>query len=117
MLLATLAVGAAAHEVRPAYLELRQTAPDTQDVLWKVPGRGENLRLGLYGELPDGSTNLTVPRAAMVDAAFTLAHGLTLAGATLGWVHVPGPLWRPRSRCRSCSWPPGSCTAGRAAAA
>jgi len=29
MLLATLAVGAAAHEVRPAYLELRQTAPDT----------------------------------------------------------------------------------------
>ena len=23
--------------------------------------------------------------------AFTLAHSLTLAGATLGWVHVPGP--------------------------
>jgi len=23
--------------------------------------------------------------------AFTVAHSLTLAGATLGWVHVPGP--------------------------
>ena len=36
-----------AHEVRPAYLELRQTGPDTYAAFWKVPGRGENLRLGL----------------------------------------------------------------------
>jgi hypothetical protein len=41
-----------AHEVRPAYLELRQTGPDTYDALWKVPGQGESLRLGLDGELP-----------------------------------------------------------------
>ena len=27
---------ASAHEVRPAYLELRQTGTDTYDVLWKV---------------------------------------------------------------------------------
>ncbi len=39
------------HEVRPAYLELRQTGPETYAVLWKVPGLGENLRLGLYVEL------------------------------------------------------------------
>ena len=54
VLLATFAPGAFAHEVRPAYLELRQTGPETYDVLWKVPGQGDNLRFGLYVELPGG---------------------------------------------------------------
>src|SRR5689334_3333531 len=44
-------VSSFAHEVRPAYLELRQTGPETYDVLWKVPGQGENLRFGLHVEL------------------------------------------------------------------
>ncbi len=57
--------------MRPAYLELRQTAPDTYDVLWKVPGLGDNLRLGIYVELPAGCTNVTQPRGSMVNAAFT----------------------------------------------
>ena len=56
VLLTTLAPGVSAHEVRPAYLELRQTGPETYDALWKVPGQGENLRLGLYVELPAGCT-------------------------------------------------------------
>src|SRR5512137_2941059 len=40
-----------AHEVRPAYLEMRETAPDTFDVTWKVPARGE-YRLSLHARLP-----------------------------------------------------------------
>jgi hydrogenase/urease accessory protein HupE len=44
-----------AHELRPAYLEIRQSAPDTFDVLWKVPAKGE-LRLGLYVRLPEECT-------------------------------------------------------------
>ena len=64
VLLATFAHGAFAHEVRPAYLELRQTAPETYDVLWKVPGQG-NLRLGIYVELPAACTNCH--RAARID--------------------------------------------------
>jgi hydrogenase/urease accessory protein HupE len=40
-----------AHEVRPAFLEIREVAPDTFDVLWKVPARGE-YRLGLHVRLP-----------------------------------------------------------------
>ena len=40
-----------AHEVRPAFLEIRDLAPDTYDVLWKVPARGE-YRLGLHVRLP-----------------------------------------------------------------
>ncbi|MEM9656891.1 MAG: HupE/UreJ family protein [Planctomycetota bacterium] len=44
---------ACAHEVRPAYLELTQTAPHAFDVLWKVPAMGGNLRLGLYVRFPE----------------------------------------------------------------
>lgn len=59
-----------AHEVRPAYLELRQTAADTYDVLWKVPARGENLRLGIYVHFPDDVKGLTAPTALMEDGAY-----------------------------------------------
>jgi hydrogenase/urease accessory protein HupE len=41
-----------AHELRPAFLELTETAPDEFDVLWKVPARGE-FRLALYATLPE----------------------------------------------------------------
>lgn len=40
------AAGVSAHELRPAYLELRATGGDTWSVLWKVPAR-EELRLSL----------------------------------------------------------------------
>ncbi len=46
------AATAVAHEVRPAYLELRQTGPETHEVLWKVPAQGE-LRLSLHARLPE----------------------------------------------------------------
>jgi hydrogenase/urease accessory protein HupE len=91
ILLATLAPGVSAHEVRPAYLELRQTGADTYDALWKVPGQGENLRLGLYVELPDGCTNVTPPRAAMVGSAFTERWTLKcVAGLAGGTIHIAG---------------------------
>jgi len=36
-----MAGGVQAHEVRPGYLEIRETSHDSFDVLWKVPARGE----------------------------------------------------------------------------
>ena len=42
---------ATAHELRPAYLELAETAPGQFNVLWKVPAAGDR-RLGLYLRLP-----------------------------------------------------------------
>jgi hydrogenase/urease accessory protein HupE len=91
LLLATLAPIALAHEVRPAYLELRQTGPDTYDVLWKVPGKGENLRLALYVELPAECTNVTTPRATMVSNAFTERWTVKRAGGLAGGtIHVAG---------------------------
>jgi HupE/UreJ protein len=91
LLLVALASGLFAHEVRPAYLELRQRAPDTYDVLWKVPGLGQDLRLGLYVELPAGCTNVTEPRAAMINNAFTERWRVTCAGGlTGGTIRIAG---------------------------
>lgn len=60
-----------AHEVRPAYLELRQTAAETYDVLWKVPARGDNMRLGIYVEFPSGTTKVTPPQTTFANDAST----------------------------------------------
>ena len=47
LLLGLLAAPLQAHEVRPAYLQLQQADADTYNVLWKVPGQGEDRRLAL----------------------------------------------------------------------
>lgn len=47
-----LATPSTAHEMRPAYLEIRETAANVFAVLWKVPALGD-LRLGLHVRLPD----------------------------------------------------------------
>jgi hydrogenase/urease accessory protein HupE len=90
-LLAAFASDLLAHEVRPAYLELRETGPETYDVFWKVPGQGENMRLGIYVELPPGSTNVTAPRASMANNAFTERWTIKRAGGlTGGTIHIAG---------------------------
>jgi hydrogenase/urease accessory protein HupE len=91
LLLAIVASGAFAHEVRPAYLELRQTGPETYDALWKVPGLGESLRLGLYVQLPAVCANVTGSRASMVNNAFSERWTLKCAGGlTGGTIHIAG---------------------------
>ncbi len=37
-------------------------------------------------------------RLLVTITAFTAAHSLTLAGATLGWLQMPAPPWKPRLR-------------------
>jgi hydrogenase/urease accessory protein HupE len=79
------------HEVRPAYLELRETGPESYDVFWKVPGQGENMRLGIYVELPVGSTNVAAPRASMANNAFTERWTVRrVGGLTGGTIHIAG---------------------------
>ncbi len=55
-----LAAPAAAHETRPAYLELRQEDAETFAVLWKVPALGE-LRLALDPRFPADCTEPAEP--------------------------------------------------------
>lgn len=61
---------AAAHEVRPAYLQLRETSADTFEVLWKVPGRGDQLRLALDIDWPDSVILLGETRRSAINQAF-----------------------------------------------
>lgn len=79
---------AAAHEVRPAYLELRQTAPDTWEVLFKVPALGDDRRLGLHLGLPESCAPLVPPRATVIRGAVVERH--TLRGLAGGTVRVDG---------------------------
>ena len=75
-------IAANAHEMRPAYLELRESSADTYEVLWKVPAAGSDLRLALYVHLPASCTNLSEPHGMFTGAAFserwrmTAQHGL-----------------------------------------
>jgi len=77
--------------MRPAYLELRQTTADTYNVLWKVPGRGNDLRLGLYVEFPADCKNLSGPRGTMINNALTERWTLQRPGGlTGGTIHIAG---------------------------
>jgi hydrogenase/urease accessory protein HupE len=70
MLVVVMANCARAHELRPAYLQLRQTSSETYDVLWKVPARGDDERLSLYVRLPEACTNLTAPTGLFAGGAY-----------------------------------------------
>ena len=58
--LVVAAAPARADEVRPAYLDMRESAAGHFAVLWKVPALGD-LRLGLYVRLPDSCKTLGEP--------------------------------------------------------
>ncbi|HEU4689665.1 MAG TPA: HupE/UreJ family protein [Vicinamibacterales bacterium] len=55
---------------RPAYLELRQKDDETFDVMWKVPARGETMRLAIHVTFPDGTNIVSPPRSIFIDDAF-----------------------------------------------
>ena len=60
---ALAALGASAvsaHEARPAYLEIRETAPGRYDLLWRTPVLS-GMRLPISLKLPDGVRNVKEP--------------------------------------------------------
>ena len=63
-----MAPAALAHEIRPAYLEVREIEPQVYDFLWKTPARGE-MRLALNILQPDDCANVSEPRSTMVGGA------------------------------------------------
>jgi HupE/UreJ protein len=50
-----------AHEIRPAYLDLRETGPGRYDVLWRTPVLA-GMRLPIVLQMPDGVRNLRDPQ-------------------------------------------------------
>ena len=70
ILLGLMGLPSNAHELRPAYLEIRQSRGDVFDVLWKVPALGNQLRLALDVELPNDVLVVIEPRSTFTDNAF-----------------------------------------------
>ncbi|MCA8978551.1 MAG: HupE/UreJ family protein [Planctomycetes bacterium] len=77
---------ARAHELRPAYLVLRETTENHFDGSWKVPAR-DNRRLGLYVRLPDDCVVVRELSGAFVDDAYverwSFTHPAGLVDATI----------------------------------
>jgi hypothetical protein len=78
---------AQAHEVRSSYLEIRETEPDTYDVLLKVPVSGDGAAPPLHVELPPDCVRLGgVRETASVGARterFAVRRPGGLAGGTI----------------------------------
>ena len=60
MCLAALAARALAHEARPAYLEVKETAPGRYDLLWRTPVLS-GMRLPVLLQVPSGARNVKEP--------------------------------------------------------
>ena len=81
---------ASGHEVRPAYLELRQAAPDTYDVLWKVPALGDR-RLGIDVRFPSEAKELSEPHGFFSDNAYIERRRIQRSGGLDGQtIHIDG---------------------------
>jgi hypothetical protein len=72
-----------AHEIRPAFLQIREVEPGTYDLLWKTPAQGD-MRLALNVALPKDCSNAGEPRTTMVDAAVIERWRATCAGGLVG---------------------------------
>jgi hydrogenase/urease accessory protein HupE len=86
LLCAAFAAEARAHDERPAYLELRERSLDTYDVLWKVPARGGDLRLGIYVRFPADAVPLGEPRGLSAGGAWIERWSIRRAGGLAGQV-------------------------------
>lgn len=80
---ALLAVPAFAHEVRPAYLDMRETAPDVFAVVWKVPALGE-MRLGLHARLPGSCAQRAEPVRSIEAGAYLERWTIACTGGLKG---------------------------------
>lgn len=81
--LTILAMPVAAHEIRPAFLQIREIEPATYDVLWKTPAQGD-LRLALNVEWPRQCRTLGVPRTTLVAGAVIEHRRATCEGGISG---------------------------------
>ena len=84
------AQGLYAHEVRPGYLELRQTAADTYAVLWKVPAVG-NMRLSIHPRFPENCKPAADVASYRASDSYTECLSLTCSdGLNGGTIAIDG---------------------------
>jgi hypothetical protein len=85
-----------AHEVRPAYLELKETTPDHFNVLWRTPMLS-GIRLPVVLKLPDDVQNLKEPMIqeltdSLVERRWIDAGRRGLAGKRIEFVGLQGTI-------------------------
>jgi hydrogenase/urease accessory protein HupE len=78
-----LAPAARAHEIRPAFLQVREIEPDIYDFLWKTPARGD-MRLALNVIQPAECANVSEPRATLLDDAVVERWRVACQGGLVG---------------------------------
>ena len=79
-----LAQPARSDELRPGYLEMRQINPGAYNLLFKIPSRGEDLRLAIYVNLPEGTQDVAPPRATFSDGAYVERRSIRRDGGLIG---------------------------------
>ena len=75
-----------AHEVRPGYLELRESQPGLFSTTWKVPARGD-YRLAIEPSYPEFCRQIGEPMTAQADSAF-IERGRIRCDKPLAPLHV-----------------------------
>jgi hypothetical protein len=96
ILLGCLARGAFAHESRPAYLEINETAPGRYDVLWRTP-LNAGMRLPLMLKFSEDVRNVTEPTVrelpdSLVERRVIAADNNGLAGKRIDFVGLQGTI-------------------------
>ncbi|MDY6949356.1 MAG: hypothetical protein SXG53_27005, partial [Pseudomonadota bacterium] len=81
--LVTAGTPASAHEVRPAFLQIREIEPSTYEVLWKTPAQGD-MRLALDAVMPPPCRNLGMARTTLVNAAVIEYRRIVCEGGIAG---------------------------------
>jgi hydrogenase/urease accessory protein HupE len=79
-----LAQPAVSDELRPGYLEMRQIGPSAYNLVFKIPARGEDLRLAIYVNLPEGTQDVAPPRASFSDGAYVERRTIRRDGGLIG---------------------------------
>jgi len=72
-----------AHEVRPAYLQMRQITSEKYEMLWKVPAIGDR-RLALYVQLPENCKPVGAPNGMFASSAYIERSNITCNGGLAG---------------------------------
>jgi hydrogenase/urease accessory protein HupE len=78
-----LAIAAAAHESRPAYLEIEEVAPERYAVLWRAPVRS-GMPLPVELRLPEGARDVTAPALRELSDSTVERRVIEVAGGLEG---------------------------------
>lgn len=86
-----LVTGAYAHDMRPAYLRLKEVEKDVYSILLKTPSAGDQLKPGLTIQFPEGTEHLVEPAGRTQAATYVERFRIRSDGGLTGkTIHING---------------------------